>query len=186
MTATMVHKDVLGITHYRVTVYDDNGNSQYGHEIAVRDNPVYTHEFLLNDGTYTFAVDAGYVDDGKFYPLSDKAQVEFDIPDDYNDYNQEPKEIVNLLNSIVGAVREEEDDFDAFYDSDWDYTGYSADGKAKLTAIASYAAVEDQDETAGDGIAVSPEEQTARNVVDAANESRRELALIIYLNNLYN
>ena len=128
--------DVLGITHYRVTVYDDNGNSQYGHEIAVQDNPVYTHEFLLNDGTYTFAVDAGYVDDGKFYPLSDKAQVEFDIPDDYNDYNQEPNEIENLLNSIVGAVREDEDDFDAFYDSDWDYKGYSADGKdSKLTAI---------------------------------------------------
>ena len=33
------------------------------------------------------------LDDGKFYPLSDKAQVEFDIPDDYNDYNQEPNEI---------------------------------------------------------------------------------------------
>ena len=45
------------------------------------------------------------MDDDKFYPLSDKAQVEFDIPDDYNDYNQEPSEIVNLLNSIVDAVR---------------------------------------------------------------------------------
>ena len=43
----------------------------------------------MNDGTYTFAVDAGYVDGGgRFYALSDKAQVEFDIPDDYRTYQQ--------------------------------------------------------------------------------------------------
>ena len=45
---------------------------------------VYEATFPLNDGIYTFAVDAGYVDgSGRFYALSDKAQVEFDIPDDY-------------------------------------------------------------------------------------------------------
>ena len=64
---------------------------------------VYEATFTLNDGTYTFAVDAGYVDGGRFYALSDKAQVEFDIPDDYTKYNQEVrKRSISLLEGIVG------------------------------------------------------------------------------------
>ena len=43
----------------------------------------------MNDGTYTFAVDAGYMLMATdFYALSDKAQFEFDIPDDYRTYQQ--------------------------------------------------------------------------------------------------
>ena len=34
---------------------------------AVTGTVVYSSEFNLNDGTYTFAVDAGHVEDGKFY-----------------------------------------------------------------------------------------------------------------------
>ena len=76
----------------------------------------------LNDGTYTFAVDAGYVDGGgRFYALSDKAQFEFDIPDDYRTYQQARVVALALLEDIVDKVDGEEDDFDAFYDSDWDY-----------------------------------------------------------------
>ena len=59
-------------------------NLKHGPEVG----DVYEATFTLNDGTYTFAVDAGYVDGGRFYALSDKAQVEFDIPDDYRRYNQ--------------------------------------------------------------------------------------------------
>ena len=59
-------------------------------------------QFNLNDGTYTFAVDAGYEDGGKFYALSDKAQVEFDIPDDYRKWNQDVDEVYALLDDIHG------------------------------------------------------------------------------------
>ena len=93
------------------------------------EGPVYSATFNLNDGTYTFAVDAGYEDGGKFYALSDKAQVEFDIPDDYRKWNQDVDEVDALLDDILGSVYKEEDDFDAFYDSDWNFKGYSDDGK---------------------------------------------------------
>ena len=173
--------DGVGITHYRVTVIDDNGNTEYTHDIATHDGPFYTAEFNLNDGTYTFAVDAGYVDGDNFYPLSDKVQVEFDIPDDYTKYNQETREVVSLLNDIVETVRKEDEDFDAFYDSDWNYEGYTADGlDPKLTEIDTVppvpAAGADEEE----------ELTTTRNNVIAANESSRQHALTIYLNNLYN
>ncbi len=102
------------------------------------EGPVYSAAFNLNDGTYTFAVDAGYEDGGKFYALSDKAQVEFDIPDDYRKWNQDVDEVYALLDDILGTVYEEEDDFDAFYDSDWDFKGYSDNGKDEsLTPVTS-------------------------------------------------
>ena len=91
--------DVKGVTDYRVTVTDEDGNTEYVEEISADSadaNGVFSAAFNLNDGTYTFAVDAGYVEDGKFYALSDKAQVEFDIPDDYRKYNQDIDEIVGL------------------------------------------------------------------------------------------
>ena len=91
----------------------------------------------MNDGTYTFAVDAGYVDGGKFYALSDRAQVTFNIPRDYTRYNQTASsgdadatpstfrlgELEALINDILETVNGEEDDFDAFYDSDWNFAG---------------------------------------------------------------
>ncbi len=154
--------DGVGLTHYRVTVIDDNGNTEYIETVEISRDPVYTAEFNLNDGTYTFAVDAGYIDDGKFYALSDKAQVEFDIPDDYTKWNQTNREVNGLLDDIADTVAGEEDDFDAFYDSDWDYEGFADDGSGVLES--------------GDSFLVS----------DADIERNRQDALIIYLNNLYN
>ena len=121
-----MQKDVEGITHYRVTVTDEDGTNQYSELVEVHDDvgPVYETTFPMNDGTYTFAVDAGYVDGGdRFYALSDKAQVEFEIPDDYRTYQQNGNSVVALLGDIVDKVDGEGDDFDAFYDSDWDYDG---------------------------------------------------------------
>ena len=125
--------DGVGITHYRVTVIDDNGNTEYVETVADRSangDGVFNAKFNLNDGTYTFAVDAGYVEDGKFYALSDKAQVEFDIPDDYRKYNQDQDEVNALLDDIAGTVALEDEDFDAFYDSDWNFNGYEGDGSS--------------------------------------------------------
>ena len=118
--------NVVGITHYRVTVTDEDGTNQYNEAIEVYDGrvpPVYEATFPMNDGTYTFAVDAGYVDGNRFYALSDKAQFEFDIPDDYRTYQQGQVSVLALLDDILGKVDGEGDDFDAFYDSDWDYDG---------------------------------------------------------------
>ena len=119
--------NVVGITHYRVTVTDEDGTNEYNDKIEVVSGDVaavYEATFTLNDGTYTFAVDAGYVDDGnRFYALSDRAQVEFDIPDDYRTYQQDRVVALALLDDIVDKVDGEGDDFDAFYDSDWEYDG---------------------------------------------------------------
>ena len=151
--------DGVGISHYRVTITDDNGNVEYIQTVKTSDDPVYKVEFDLNDGTYTFAVDAGYVSDGKFYALSDKSQVEFDIPDDYRRYHQTQDIVDALLDDISAAVAGEKDDFDPFYDSVWDYNGFADDGGS----------VEEPDDVEPDAVAAN-----------------REKALIIYLNNLYN
>jgi hypothetical protein len=169
-------KNVVGITHYRVTVTDDNGNTEYNENIEVdRDAAVYSATFNLNDGTYTFAVDAGYEDGGKFYALSDKAQVEFDIPDDYRKYNQDVDEVDALLDDILETVKGQEDDFDAFYGSDWDFNNYADDGSdARLKAVAPAPA------TPG-----SPSDAELAAEEKAAQDNRQH-ALTIYLNNLYN
>ena len=123
--------DVEGVTDYRVTVTDEDGNTEYVEEISAdeaNDNGVFSAEFNLNDGTYTFAVDAGYVNDGKFYALSDKAQFEFDIPDDYRKYNQDFDELVGLVADILEDVADNDDDFVDFYDSVWNYEGWADDG----------------------------------------------------------
>ena len=182
--------DGVGISHYRVTVTDDRGNVEYREMVEVyaeSTSPppdVYSVDFNLNDGTYTFAVDAGYLDDGKFYPLSDKGQVEFDIPDDYRRCNQDQDEVNGLLDDIVNDVAGEEDDFDAFYDSDWDYEGFAADGSSVVkTGHASLTAAL---------VAADPDNPTETELATQAAASavletvnRRE-ALTIYLNNLYN
>ena len=168
----LTHDDYKGLTHYRVTVTDAEGNIEYIENIEVIDADVYSAEFNLNDGTYTFALDAGYLDGTKFYALSDKAQVEFDIPDDYRKYNQDDDEIAGLLDDIADMVAGEADDFDAFYDSLWDYTGYNADGTS----------VKKSADLPGKIEGTELEEQTYK---DAANPNRTT-ALIIYLNNLYN
>ena len=169
------HKDVEGISHYRVTVIDEDGNTEYVDTIeatAANANGVFSSEFNLNDGTYTFAVDAGYMNGGKFYALSDKAQFEFDIPDDYTKYNQEFEELVKLVGGIVDKVADKEDDFDAFYDSDWNYKGYAGDGSG--VKVAARAANTD----------VTPN-ITAITAFEADRDTRYN-ALTIYLNNLYN
>ena len=168
-------KNVVGITHYRVTVTDDDGNTEYVDEIETHDGPVYSAAFNLNDGTYTFAVDAGYVDGGRFYALSDKAQVEFDIPDDYRKYNQDVDEVDALLDDILETVKGQEDDFDAFYGSDWDFYNYADDGSdARLKAVAPARATAD-----------SPTDAELAAEEKAAQDNRQH-ALTIYLNNLYN
>ena len=121
--------DVEGVSHFRVVVTDEDGTTEFSHEVAMSPSAgdTYSYEFNLNDGTYTFALDAGYVDGGKFYALSDRAQVEFDIPRDYTRYNQTAStdtttgELEALIDDILEAVNGEEDDFDSFYDSDWNY-----------------------------------------------------------------
>lgn len=182
--------DGVGISHYRVTVTDDRGNVEYREMVAVYAETVspapdvYSVDFNLNDGTYTFAVDAGYLDDGKFYPLSDKGQVEFDIPDDYRRYNQDQEEVTGLLDDIVDDVAGEEDDFDAFYDSDWDYNGFAGDGTSVVKSDASSltGAL-----TAADPDNPTPAELAAQAVLTEANTTaNRQKALTIYLNNLYN
>ncbi len=148
--------DVVGITHYRVTVTDEDGDTEY-REFVREDtavNGVYKTDIPLNDGTYTFAVDVGYVVDNKFYALSDKAQVEFDIPDHYTRYNQDNAEVTGLLNDIIDTVAGEEDDFDAFYDSDWNYPDLADDGSSVTETT--------------------------------YEDDNRINALIAYLNNLYN
>ena len=160
--------DVVGVTHYRVEIMDEDGTTQYDDEIAVSatQGDTYSAEFNLNDGTYSFAVDAGYVEDGKFYALSDKAQVVFDIPDDYRRYNQDAAEFDGLVTDVLGAVDGEKDDFDAFYDSDWDYRGFDEN------IVPAVAVVNDQD----------------TDVDEAAEDlaRQRRQALATYLNNLYN
>ena len=184
-------KGVVGITHYRVTVVDDNGNTEYIE--TVKDSTadakgVFSAQFNLNNGTYTFAVDAGYVDDDKFYALSDKAQVEFDIPDDYRRYNQDQDEVKALLDDIAGTVAGEKDDFDAFYDSDWNYNmdDYKGDGSsvAKPTkALVSEVTISDASSpTPGETAALAAEKATFQMEQDL----NRQTALIIFLNNLYN
>lgn len=148
--------DVVGITYYRVTVTDEDGDTEY-REFVREDsaaNGVYKTDIPLNDGTYTFAVDVGYVVDNKFYALSDKAQVEFDIPDHYTRYNQDNAEVTGLLNDIIDSVAGEEDDFDAFYDSDWNYPDLADDGSGVTEGT--------------------------------YDDDNRTNALIVYLNNLYN
>ena len=167
-------KDVVGITHYRVTVVDEDGDTEYVDTIEVLDDktePVYAATFPLNDGEYTFAVDAGYVDGGRFYALSDKAQVEFEIPGDYRRYNQDSEEVSALLDDIADDVAGEKDAFDAFYGSVWDYTGYDDAGGSvvKTTAV-----IEDDTNT--------PDEDEGA----VALEKNRRDALTIFLNNLYN
>ena len=186
--------DGVGISHYRVTVTDDRGNVEYKEMVEVYAETltpvpdVYSVDFNLNDGTYTFAVDAGYLDGGKFYPLSDKGQVEFDIPDDYRRYNQDQDEVTGLLDDIVDDVAGEEDDFDAFYDSDWDYNGFNASG----TSVVKSDAVVKVTLTSTGYVPADPsnptEAETAAVTTENARRDRenRQKALTIYLNNLYN
>ena len=174
------HDDGVGITHYRVSIVDEDGDTEYLQPIKIHSKPTYSAEFNLNDGVYTFAVEAGYLDGTKFYALSDKAQVEFDIPSDYRKYNQDLEEVEALLNDIVDSVYDQGDDFDAFYDSVWDYTGYSGDGlDAELTLEVVPALVIDAD---------NPDVNNQDDIDDAnaANEVVRRHALTIFLNNLYN
>ncbi len=159
--------DGVGITHYRVTVTDGNGIDEYTNMVKMenfsdKDEATYSHTFPLADGTYTFSVDAGYVVDGKFYPLSDKGQVVFDIPDDYRRYNQDQDEIEKLLSEIVNDVGEEDEDFEAFYDSIWNYEDLDDSGK-------------------GDDVA----DITTKDDVWGKKENTQK-ALQVYLNNLYN
>ena len=180
---------VKGVTHYRVTVTDEDGNTEYVDEIEVVPSlEIYEAEFNLNDGTYIFAVDAGYVDGNKFYALSDKAQVEFDIPDDYLKYNQDDDEIDALMDNIVSKVKGQEDDFDAYYGSVWDYNDYEDDGSDPRLAEVVPAEI-DAGEPNPDNNNVpytQPEEDARDDQIDAANLINRQNALIIYLNNLYN
>ena len=174
--------DVEGLTHFRVEVTDEDGDTVFTHKIAVTDTDIlgdtYSHEFNLNDGTYTFAVDAGYVDGGKFYALSDRAQVTFNIPRDYTRYNQKAGtvdttgELEALIDDIVDTVNGEEDDFDAFYDSDWNFAGLN-ENKIVVGAL----------NATGDGpavVGVNDDNITAARVLD------EQRALSVYLNNLYN
>ena len=84
-----------------MTIIDDSGNTEYKDTIDTHGNPVYEAQFNLNDDTYTFAVEAGYEDGGKFYALSDRAQVEFDIPGDYRKYHQDTNIVNALLDDIL-------------------------------------------------------------------------------------
>ncbi len=147
-------------------------------------------------------MDAGYVDGGRFYALSDKAQVEFDIPDDYRRYNQSATVALALLDDIVGEVDGNEDDFDAFYDSDWNYTDYDGDGvgvkgmtaqeiaDAALIAATIAGAPEGSDAAFIKGLVDALEfpdadaDDIAAAVVEL--ERGRKAALTIFLNNLYN
>ena len=190
-------KDV-GISHYRVTVFDENGNTKYSENIETiaAENPFYEAQFNLNDNTYTFAVDAGYVDGGKFYALSDKAQVEFEIPRDYRKYSQTTVIVNALLDDIVESVYDEADDFDAFYDSDWNYDGYTGAGldprlKADTVTVPPVFVLNADD---GEGGTYDPDQVAAQNILiadaqaknQAASRPVRQHALTIYLNNLYN
>ena len=179
--------DVKGVTDYRVTVTDEDGNTEYVEEISAESanaDGVFSAAFNLNDGTYTFAIDAGYVEDGKFYALSDKAQVEFDIPDDYRKYNQDIEEIAALVDDILGDVKGEDEDFDGFYDSVWNYKDWSGAG-TDVVVVRHNAAEE---------IAADPEANPPTPVIPAielltavaADIQSRERALTVYLNNLYN
>jgi hypothetical protein len=172
--------DVEGVSHFRVEVTDEDGTTEFSHEVAMSPSAgdTYSYEFNLNDGTYTFAVDAGYVDGGKFYALSDRAQVTFNIPRDYTRYNQTAStdtttgELEALIDDILETVNGEEDDFDAFYDSDWNYKGLN-ENKIVVGAL----------NAAGDGPAVVGTDDANIAAAQVLDEQR---ALAVYLNNLYN
>ena len=184
-------KGTVGITHYRVTVSDENGNTKYIQQIeedAADAKGVFSAQFNLNDGIYIFSVDAGYVDGSKFYALSDKAQVEFDIPGDYRRYNQDQHEVNALLDDIAETVAGEEDDFDAYYDSDWNFNGYEGDGSsvAEPKDLQRITAFVDPSTPTDDERALRVTEVDDRNADNLAAEPNREKGLIIFLNNLYN
>jgi hypothetical protein len=176
--------DVEGVTHFRVEITDEDGDTAYEDEIAISDSAgdAYSAEFNLNNGTYTFAVDAGYMEDGKFYALSDKAQVVFDIPDDYRRYNQSQIEIEGLVADILDTVDGKKDDFDPFYDSDWDYTGLNKD-KIVVPTTGTVGGTDDTVLTDGNAGDVGDENRTTYEAGVDADERR---ALLVFLNNLYN
>jgi hypothetical protein len=180
--------DVEGVSHFRVEVTDEDGTTEFSHEVAMSPSAgdTYSYEFNLNDGTYTFAVDAGYVDGGKFYALSDRAQVTFNIPRDYTRYNQTASsgegdtfrlgELEALINDILETVNGEEDDFDAFYDSDWNFAGLNEN---KIVVAQRDAVTADPDAT--------PPVVGVTEITEAQAAMRsRQNALAVYLNNLYN
>ncbi len=156
--------DLVGITHYRVSITDENGSLEYIDHVekigSGSDDPlgdIYSAEFNLNDGTYTFAVDGGFVEEGDFYALSDKAQFVFSIPDDYRKYNQTEEEVLALLDDVVERVAGEDDDFDPYYDSVWN-----------------------------DGLYDENSVEVPEEGASGSKFMGRTRALIIFLNNLYN
>ncbi len=178
--------DVVGIDHYRVTITDDDGTNEYNETIEVHSGPVYEATFTLNDGKYTFAVDAGYVDgSGRFYALSDKAQFEFDIPDDYRTYQQAEVVALALLDDIVDKVDGEDEDFDAFYGSDWDYNSLD-ENKIVVTGLEVHNRNLAKQDPPAEAVDVLPDDDVGAAATVTATEETRRNALLVYLNNLYN
>ena len=93
--------------------------------------------------------------------------------------------------TFTGSVYEEEDDFDAFYDSDWNFEGYSDNGKDESLMPVTIPATIEEDDNAANGT------YSAADVLQETPKSRAAMeakpgktpiqhALTIYLNNLYN
>ena len=129
--------DVVGITHYRLTVRDADSNI-----IAFQDtleemaelpttndqtdhNLYYKVNFNLSDGDYWFEVDAVLEEDNrKITPMSNKAVVRINIPDDLRVYDQSFDQYKDLLEEeVIEHITDDADNSDAWRDSIWNYNG---------------------------------------------------------------
>lgn len=130
--------DVVGITHYRLTVRDADNTSHIAFQDTLEEmadlpitadslidsNLYYKVNFNLSDGDYWFEVDAVLVDGRKVTPMSDKAVVRIEIPDDLRVYDQDFDQYKDLLEEeVIAHIIDDDDNSEAWRDSIWNYNG---------------------------------------------------------------
>lgn len=136
-------KDVVGITHYRLTVRDVDNASNIAFQDTLKEmsdlapannddsNPYETDDILyykvnfnLQDGDYLFEVDAVLVEGRKVTPLSNKAVVRIEIPGDLRVYEQEFDQYLDLLeDEVIEHITDKAGNSKAWRDSIWNYNG---------------------------------------------------------------
>lgn len=146
--------DVVGITHYRLTVRDADNISHIAFQDTleamattdlpitanslVDDNLYYKVNFNLSDGDYWFEVDAVLVDGRKVSPMSNKAVVRINIPKDLRVYDQNFDQYKDLLEEeVIAHIIKDADNSEAWRDSMWNYNGREA---AEITSAPGLAA----------------------------------------------
>ncbi len=128
--------NVVGITHYRLTVRDADNISSVAFQGTLAEmadlpetgNPVnddklyYKVNFNLSNGEYWFEVDAVLKEDRKVTPLSNKAVVKINIPGDLRVYDQTFDQYKDLLQEeVIDHIIDDADNSEAWRDSMWNY-----------------------------------------------------------------